>query len=88
MNWKAGKRDIWDDDGRRVAEIHSHDWPAIARLVAAAPELYEALSEMLVAFKTARDTTVSVRLANERRCANARRVLAKASATYPPHIHT
>ena len=78
MAWKAGKRDIWAEDGSRVAEIHCQEWQKVTQLISAAPELCRALEDMLIAFDTARDNSVPVRMANARRCANARIALAKA----------
>lgn len=78
MAWKSGNRDVWADDGSRVAEIVCNDWKQVSALIAAAPDLCRALQEMIQAFETARDNTVSARLLNERRLANARRTLEKA----------
>lgn len=76
--WKPGKRDVWTEEGTRVAEIVTSEWRDVVHLIAAAPELYQALEEMIKAYETRRDDGLSARMLNDHRVGVARAILKRA----------
>lgn len=77
--WRVGidRRAIWDDEDRciAVAKSETHQLEANARLIAAAPDLYEALASMHAQHRCGCGHPACNRCADDRECAAA---LAKA----------